>query len=312
MYVSGAIPSIPDTRDYRVAMFVPVQRSFPHEFTCSHLPDVYNQGGIGSCVAFTLAEILESVRYKETGNKVRISPGFIYGNRYSGDYTGEGMMPNQALSALRKDGAPSYERMSVNMPYPVCYEIIKNNPTLKEIGKPQRIASYIRLNNNDEIRTALQTMGPVAMMIGIYNSFYSSGGVVPQVGLNETLRGYHLIMVYGWEGAYFKIQNSWGTTWGSGGRALLPMDYKGVTESWGVTDMVPVKREIVMDVPMKIDQGRTMTPIRFIVEALGGLFDYSKDKYGKMVVTAVVPPNSARKVIELVEGSNNIKTYDLD
>jgi len=293
-------------------MFTTIPVSFPESFEISHLPKILNQGNIGSCVAHSLRSVVESLNYKETGKYVDFSSGFIYGNRYPGDYTGEGMYPNEALRALCKDGTPSYDRMPINMPCSVCYDYIKNSPyDLKTLGKPQKIMSYVRAYNVDEIKTMLTTMGPVSMMIAVYPSFYNSGELVPNVGLGESVNGYHQITILGWKGSRWLMQNSWGKGWGSGGRALLPMDYKGITEIWGITDMIPQTSEIKMDVPMQLWQGRTMVPIRFVAEALGARFDWTHNSDGKLLVTIIVPPQEREKVIQLIDGNDILKTYVL-
>ena len=81
------------------------------------------------------------------------------------------------------------------------------------------------------------------------------------------------------------MQNSWGEAWGEGGFGILPYQYMAARERWTVVDKredwdivelyVDDKRarrngrELALDVPPKIIDGRTMVPLRFIGEALG-------------------------------------------
>ena len=43
------------------------------------------------------------------------------------------------------------------------------------------------------------------------------------------------MVIYGWNKQGWKIQNSWGTSWGNQGRAILPYDTK-LSEAYGVID----------------------------------------------------------------------------
>ena len=45
------------------------------------------------------------------------------------------------------------------------------------------------------------------------------------------------MVIYGWDSRGWKVQNSWGTWWGTQGKAVIPYDVK-ITELWTVTDDV--------------------------------------------------------------------------
>jgi hypothetical protein len=132
-------------------MFTAVQSNFPDEYTYPVLPDVTNQGSVGACVAYSLRAIIEALNYKETGIDIKYSSAFIYGNRYPGDYTGEGMYPREALKNLLADGVCSLDRMPTCYNYPWCYDFIKANRQIQDVAKPARIASYVRAYNTDAL-----------------------------------------------------------------------------------------------------------------------------------------------------------------
>jgi C1A family cysteine protease len=49
--------------------------------------------------------------------------------------------------------------------------------------------------------------------------------------------GYHCVIIYGWDERGWLVQNSWGKSWGQGGRFVVPFDFKWA-EAWAVTDNV--------------------------------------------------------------------------
>ena len=79
----GAIESDPDIRDYRIATATinEARESFPNEFELE-MPAVKNQGSVGSCVAHSLATVIEYYNKKQHNEDIEMSVGYIYGNRF--------------------------------------------------------------------------------------------------------------------------------------------------------------------------------------------------------------------------------------
>lgn len=283
----GMIPSKYDNRDYRLSKFMAVAQERPPYFILAHLPDIYNQGNIGQCVAFATSELQESNQYRETGQRVRLSNSWIYGNRdVDCDYLGEGMEPREALKHLCQDGVPPYDYMPGIFNYPYCFTEVKRlKSSLLEKANPQKALSYVRLLSDAEIQSALMNWGPVIMCIQVFGSFDRTGsnGIVAAVPNGDTSRGGHAMLCVGWKQIngkpYWIVHNSWGKDWGDEGVCYIPFGYDGIKiggECWGVTDWIP-ENEVVMDVPMQVIDGRTMLPMRFIAEALGGTAEWDDD-----------------------------------
>ena len=76
----GSIASPPDIRDYRLAATAPLE--IPSAFELD-MPIVKSQGSVGSCVAHSVALIMEYYNKKQHNKDIRMSVGYIYGNRVS-------------------------------------------------------------------------------------------------------------------------------------------------------------------------------------------------------------------------------------
>lgn len=246
----GYIPSPPDPRDYSVAAFIPIEGvEFPAEYRVPESVSVHDQDGVGQCVAYTLATIKEAQEQRERGQAAHYSTNFIYGNRAPGDWSGEGMIPREALAALVRDGVPTeddFARLIEGVRHPLYYHqlqaIRQMYPdawqTLAQAGKPQRILKYVRASTENEIKAALMHLGPCLIAIDVHQSFLntSSDGIVPPP--SGDIVGGHAMTLVGWrQDRRWIVQNSWGEGWGDRGFCYLPMDYPAIREVWTVTDM---------------------------------------------------------------------------
>jgi hypothetical protein len=296
-YKLGVIPSPQDERDFKVSMFFQTPPQRPDNYRIPYIPGVYDQGDVGQCVAFALAGIKESQEWKERGRRVRYASSFIYGNRTNLHYQGEGMVPRQALSMLVISGVPEWDEMPWIKEYPECRAYVRaNRERLHQLARPQRIEKYFRIDTPDDGMTALlHTGNPFMYCIAVYPSFFEVNpvsGIVPDVRPFETILGYHAMKGIGWQTIadkrYWLVHNSWSDKWGKGGFCLIPFDYAGADEMWGLTDhdpRIPPKKQITLrldsrevdvngikqliEVAPVLLNGRTMVPIRFISEVMG-------------------------------------------
>ena len=236
----GYKKSIEDPRDYGVSRLLAPVNVFPDEFTLdiSKL-QVQDQGDLSCCVA-------EAACYHLAFNNNNLfSVGFVYGNRATTDYQGEGMMPSQMLAHLKSEGAvlktdfPELVEMSQ-----IETDVLKAKPSLLTKAAPYKISAYAKLNNADDIKNALmQLKTPVLIAIDVYDNFFdpdSTGYVCApsQADLQDGSYGGHALTVYGWNTKGFKILNSWGTTnWGINGTCVLDYNYP-IGEAWAITDKV--------------------------------------------------------------------------
>jgi hypothetical protein len=314
----GVIPSRPDYRDYRLTQFVDVEKDFPDYYLVppyekeEDIP-VYDQGYTSMCVAFTGAAITEQQEYLETGNFRRVSPGWIYGNRDTGMYMGEGMEPREAWAQLCEDGVCEYDSLPVIGTFSECYEaVLKNKDKLLKQASNYKKKSYVAISQDaDEIRTAIMKCGAINVCIGVYSDFDNVGsdGYLTSY-TSGSLRGYHSLTCVGFftknNKVYLIILNSWGKEWGKNGLCYMPYNYRGIQEIWAITDLQ--KRIIEATIaPQIVSPGYFVIPFRGMFEAEHAeSINWWRNNNGKIEAEAILPAIGRRK-IHVVEGNKDIE-----
>lgn len=228
----GALFSKKDVRDYKIdCASAPVE--FPEEFTLK-MPKVKNQSNVGSCVAHSIATVVEYFNNLQENSKEEMSIGYIYGNRTNTTYTGVGMYTRNAIAATCKYGDVTKKLFPYNEEVPGIIE--KFNAQSEELlskGQPNRFTSYYKLDTENEIKTSLMKNGPVVFAMKWYEDIKVVDDVITTS--QKGSGGGHCMVIYGWDKRGWKIQNSWGSRWANDGRAILPYDVK-ISEAWGVID----------------------------------------------------------------------------
>lgn len=229
----GAIPSPKDIRDYRIACASNAE--FPVEYELK-MPEIKNQGSVGSCVAHSIATVIEYFSRLQGDESGEMSVGYIYGNRTNTDYKDVGMIVRSALAVSCEYGDVINTFFPYNEEVPsIISKFEVSMCGLFAKGYPHRISSYYRCNNEKEIKTALTKKSPVIMVMNWYTDIEVIDGVIKTNG--GQYFGGHCMVIYGWNEQGWKIQNSWGTEWGNNGRAILPYDVF-IREAWGVVDEI--------------------------------------------------------------------------
>lgn len=245
-----AIPSVEDSRDYKATMIIPTLQVFPQTFRLEYHGEIKNQGQIGSCVAHSASYTREIVEEKQSGTYKKFSVGYVYGNRADSDYQGEGMQPREMLKNLQAYGDVLYEDFPYNEEYPIMHsKVIENRDVLAAKAAPYKITSYCRLNDSDEIKSALMQLGPVTICMPVYQPLMlltKSNAIVPIPGAQEKCLGYHEVTIVGWTvingQEYWIVLNSWGSDWADGGYFYMPFDYP-LVEAWSITDSLLPQKE---------------------------------------------------------------------
>lgn len=231
--LDGYLPSPPDDRDYTTeTVCLMAQESFPEEYRTEGSIPVLNQGANSDCVAHALAVATAYGQYKVDSRYNDLSRGYIYGNRSTLDYQGEGMYIRQALKHLNHEG----DCFNQTFPWRGSYaqmkaKIEQDAEKYAQDAAPQAIVNYFRLYTTDEIKRALMAQGSVVLGVTVYSSFDTH---IPLPTKNDTVRGGHAMCCVGWNKDGWIIQNSWGKSRGDKGFYYLPYDYP-VDEWWGIT-----------------------------------------------------------------------------
>ena len=228
----GALFSKKDVRDYKIdCASAPVE--FPAEFELA-MPKVKDQGSVGSCVAHSIATVIEYFNNLQQNNNEEMSVGYIYGNRTNTTHTNPGMYTRDAIAATCKYGDVPKTLFPYNEEVPDIIEKFNNqSDELFSKGQPNRFTSYYRLYTDNEIKTSLMKNGPVIFAMKWYGDIEVVDGVISTSQKDDG--GGHCMVIYGWNEQGWKIQNSWSERWANDGRAILPYNVK-LKEAWGIID----------------------------------------------------------------------------
>ena len=246
--VTGALFSPVDVRDYRLACAMS-DSDFPEEFELK-MPKVKYQGGVGSCVAHSIASTVEYFNIAQNNDNTVMSTNYIYGNRTDMNYDGKGMYTRKAVANTCKYGDVTEAEFPGNTEVPDVIEKFENQKyTLYDSGRPHRFSSYYSVKTKNEIKTALMQNGPVVFAMDWYDDITVQNGIIQTQQQGDC--GGHCMVIYGWNKDGWKILNSWGSKWGNKGTAILPYDIK-IREAYGIVDNIINEVDVVKPYSGKI------------------------------------------------------------
>lgn len=222
---TGYIPSKKDIRDFKICKESNI--TIPDSF-CLNSYTILNQKNVSSCVAHSVATLLESI-YHDT-----FSVGWIYGNRNYGNYS-KGMTIQDALKTAQKYGCVKKKDFPVNEEVmEIINKVNSNRERLEPLAEPFKIGPYARLDNDTDIKRALMKGLPVIFATDIREDNLSMNDDYVINVTQDKVRCGHAMVLYGWNEKGWLIQNSWGTKWGDNGTAILPYEY-GIDEAFAIS-----------------------------------------------------------------------------
>ena len=297
-YSLGARPGPVKAQDKYIAQMVPVGATHPDSWQPKNMVKSQFQGDKPWCVDYAMGHGSECQEWKERGRFEKMARGYLYNNREPQHYQGDGMIPEEALWLRRHKGIPRAAIGTIKTAADITPEMIAD-------ALYQRLASYARVGSDDEVKTALTLNGdypnPVHICIPVYDSFYNCPGngmlALPDTS-KETLHGYHEINIDYWiKDKQFDFRwavQNWWWNWGDTqmadyAMAYMPPNYP-IIEKWAAVDAtIPAPEldriisfragdffitvdgvRVNMDVPVKVEQGRTWLALRFAAEGIGG------------------------------------------
>lgn len=229
----GWIPDLPDHRDFMYAAPTPVLRAIPPSVDLtSQLPEVYDQGQLGSCTANAIAGAFQFDEIKQKAPDVSIpSRLFIY----YGERAIEGTV-NEDSGAQIRDGIKVVASKGVcpesEWPYNISKFAQKPPAQCFNDAKKYKAVTYQRLIQDlNTMKGCLAEGYPFAFGVTVYESFMTDAvaktGVVPMPSTSEKVLGGHAILAVGYDDStrLFKFRNSWGTGWGKDGYGFIPYAY---------------------------------------------------------------------------------------
>ena len=254
----GAIESKIDVRDYQVACAAAPNVELPEVFELN-MRAVKNQLAISSCVAHALAAVVEYFNFMQEKTDTTMSTEFIYGNRINHTYTDKGMIIRDALENLRKYGTCPNSSMPGNIEVPEAIRRFNQDALgVIPVAYPNRITNYCSLYKKNDMKLWLMTKGPIVFSIKWYENYWLTVNNELHFDEKSEPSGYHCMVIYGWNKEGWLFQNSWGNTWGDGGRAVYPYDAT-IREAWGVEDTCysTYKDDLVMQLKDQINELNT-------------------------------------------------------
>lgn len=254
----GAIESKIDVRDYQIACAAAPNVELPEVFELN-MRAVKNQLAVSSCVAHALAAVVEYFNFMQEKTDTTMSTEFIYGNRINHTYTDKGMIIRDALENLRKYGTCPNSSMPGNIEVPEAIRRF-NQDALGVIpaAYPNRITNYCSLYKKNDMKLWLMTKGPIVFSVKWYENYWLTVNNELHFDEKSEPSGCHCMVIYGWNKEGWLFQNSWGNTWGDGGRAVYPYDAT-IREAWGVEDTCysTYKDDLVMQLKDQINELNT-------------------------------------------------------
>ncbi|TGK81611.1 cysteine protease [Leptospira noumeaensis] len=290
----GYIPSSKEIQDS-----IPLKRDFnsfeelPKSIDLSSMmPPVGNQGRQNSCVAWATGYAIKSYLLKNKdqtteydppfaggkGNFV-FSPAFIYNQQNGGE--DKGLYYYKTMEFLKSNGAAPWS----SMPYSDKDYLTQPSQSSKKEALKYKIKSFSRLNykNPDEIKRVLAGKNVVMVGMIIDDAFYKvKGSAVYDENSGQSYGGHAMTIVgydddkkskSGKKGA-FKLQNSWGTSWGDKGFGWVSysMLAKVGQETYAIIDepapqstpivnVTPTKKPIAPPAEIKASKGEFDTKI---------------------------------------------------
>jgi C1A family cysteine protease len=230
----GWKPSPPDVRDYKLRFYGAEYDAKVDLRTSGFLPEVWDQGQLGSCVshgtdaayAYDLAK--QGIQSNWSGSRL-----FIYYNGRDIEGTvneDSGLTIRDGIKSLNQYGTPPESDWA----YDISRFTEKPPQQAYDDGKLREAVKYAAVGQNAAEMKACLTAGyPIVIGFTVYSSFESGEvartGDVPMPALNEGIAGGHCVVVVGYTvrngNPVWICRNSWGTGWGDQGYFYFPEAY---------------------------------------------------------------------------------------
>jgi C1A family cysteine protease len=230
----GWKPEPDDPRDYKLK--VPL-KELPPEVDLRQtgfLPDIWDQGQLGSCTAFaSCAAYSFDLDKQASGDNYDPSELFVYYNtRFIEGTVDEdsGAYIRDAIKSLNKYGVPAESEW----PYDISKYAERPSDPAYESGLLREALKYATVDvTTRDLKAVLASGYPVVVGFTVYESFDSdqviNTGIVPLPNDTERILGGHAVLVVGYKlidgNLYWICRNSWGTSWGDNGYFYMPEAY---------------------------------------------------------------------------------------
>ncbi|PQA95234.1 hypothetical protein B0A69_07275 [Chryseobacterium shigense] len=198
---------------------------------------VGNQGSEGSCVAWATAyAAASSLERNFKGITQSRSPEYVY-NQIKVGTCAQGAYVTAGLNLIKNQGVCSWNEM----PYTDAGCSTQPNATQKAAASTHKFTSWGTVNKTDitGVKNLLSMNLPVIIAVSVDDSFYNMGstGWIWKAHSGQNYGG-HAICVVGYDDSKqaFKVQNSWGPSWGSSGHFWIDYSFFAKTSNGAINE----------------------------------------------------------------------------
>jgi len=241
-----------------VSAALPTHFDWTQKDSQNWITSVKNQGGCGSCVAFSAVGALEGQLKIQANNpswNIDLSEQHLFS--CGGGTCSGGWYISAALNYLQQYGTPDEACSPYQGGSGSCSNSCPNWQT-----RAYKISSWNWVLNDPSAIEAAVMNGPVVAGFTVYTDFFSYNGGVYHYDGHSPLAGGHAIVIVGYDSneRYWIVKNSWGTNWGEHGYFKIGFGEAGI-EQWVATVKAVVNPPSPPAVPTLVspNDGATLT-----------------------------------------------------
>ena len=286
-----------DERDYNADVLISgsIISNIPDDFIISDKYKVYDQGTSSMCTAFSCAQVARIMDNKQYGTLKDFSYSYLYANRDTEDFQGEGHYISQVLKDFYDDGTCLLSQFNYIGTYlDTRTKFLALPQSIRDSAKQQKLRAYYKITGTilsraeKAIKLMHQYQSPIVIGASLYKTVWqnslTNGGIVecPNSESDATFGG-HAMAIIGTKmingKQYFVTVNSWGTASGNNGvfyintqypfyEMWLPLDYKKTILKFQVGNKnytVNGGTKVMDTVPVNKD-GKVYVPVRYLAE----------------------------------------------
>src|SRR5262249_10637177 len=211
------LPDMPDVRD---RIYMPTLSALASAIRPKIAFSIRDQGRDSSCTGFSLAHVIDFLRYRKDGrgSRQRVSARMLYemakrNDEWSGSAY-EGSSIRGAIKGFFRNGVCS-ETTAPDNPGAETWSLTY---VMAKQARETRLGAYFRLDPDiSDYHAAINEVGIVYSSAQIHSNWEKPRRGIIKPGGN--LLGGHAFAIVGYDDKGFWVLNSWGPKWGKGGIA---------------------------------------------------------------------------------------------